>query len=139
MNPPYHGEMRRKDDSDGPLQDRVRDLEESDRASTKSRQAMHKQIGDLDSKMDSSFKALSAKLDYILSQQIEKVEECGEHKTETALLKQAQTEFVKGMTAMADAIKTLQTDQKRATHGAIVGLLTALFALGGYIWNKVVR
>lgn len=119
----YEGVERRK----GNIENRVRDLEESDRAGAKSRQAMHKQLGDL-----------SIKVDLVLSRMDEKAEECSDHKTETALLKAAHTVLVNTISTMAQAIRDVQDDQKWATRAAATGLVATVGGLAAYIWKATV-
>ena len=124
----YSGPERRADNID--LENRVRDLEEENRASIKSRQAMHKQLGDLNVKMD-----------IMLSKQDEKNEACAIHKTETALLKKSQE-------VTADALKTHKEDTAKAIgdveeeqiwlrRTAIGGLAFSLVALIGALWSMI--
>jgi chromosome segregation ATPase len=134
MNDEYEGVERRK----GNIENRVRDLEESDRAGAKSRQAMHKQLGDM-----------SVKLDLVLSVMGEKAEECAGNKTETALLKAAHTVLSDTISTMATSIKDLSTstaqairdiqdDQKWATRAAATGLVATVGGLAAYIWKVTV-
>jgi len=145
MNEEYEGVERRK----GNIEGRVRDLEESDRAGAKSRQAMHKQLGDL-----------STKVDLVLSRMDENVDDCGNHKTETALLKAAHNVLANTISTMAvsmkdlsastataikdlgtstaTAIKDIQEDQKWATRAAATGLATTVGGLAAYIWKVTV-
>jgi hypothetical protein len=124
----YDGPERRAENID--LESRVRDLEEENRASIKSRQAMHKQLGDLNTKMD-----------MMLSKQDEKNEACAIHKTETALLKKSQE-------VTADALKTHKEDTAKAIgdveeeqiwlrRTAIGGLAFSLVALIGALWSMI--
>ena len=130
----YTGPERRS----GNVESRVRDLEESDRAGAKSRQAMHKQLGDM-----------SVKLDLVLSRIDEKNEECSAHKTDTALLKAGQNVFTSAISTLAesmkefkeattDAIRDTQDDQKWATRAAATGLVATIAGLAAYIWKVTV-
>jgi len=132
----YDGTERRKDNIS--LDTRVRDLEESSRAGDKSRQAMHKQLGDL-----------SIKVDLVLSRIDDKFVECSDHKTETALIKAAHNVLLNTITTMstsinefktatAGAIKEIQDDQKWATRAAATGLLATVGGLAAYIWKTMV-
>ena len=134
MQDEYEGVERRK----GNIENRVRDLEESDRAGAKSRQAMHKQLGDM-----------SVKLDLVLSRIDEKNEECTAHKTDTALLKAGQNVFTSAISTLADsmkefkeattdAIRDIQDDQKWATRAAATGLVATVGGLAAYIWKVTV-
>lgn len=132
----YDGIEKRKDNL--ALEPRVRDLEESERAGAKSRQAMHKQLGDL-----------SVKVDLILSRMDNNFDDCGEHKTETALLKAAHNVLSNTISTMAvsmkdlgastaQAIKDIQDDQKWATRAAATGLVATVGGLAAYIWKVTI-
>lgn len=143
----YPGPERRKENLD--LESRVRDLEEENRSSIKSRQAMHRQLGDL-----------SVKVDLVLSRMDDKFEECSSHKTETALLKAAHSVLANTISTMAvsmkdlgestgksikdlgastaTAIKDIQDDQKWATRAAATGLVATVGGLAAYIWKVTI-
>ena len=134
MQDEYEGVERRK----GNIENRVRDLEESDRTGAKSRQAMHKQLGDL-----------SIKVDLVLSRMDDKFDECSSHKTETALLKAAHSVLANTISTMAVSIKDLSTstaqairdiqdDQKCATRAAATGLVATVGGLAAYIWKVTI-
>lgn len=124
----YSGPERRADNID--LENRVRDLEEENRASIKSRQAMHKQLGDLNVKMD-----------IMLSKQDEKNEACAIHKTETALLKKNQEVTDKALEShkkdTKDAIAEVEEEQTWLRRTAIGGLAFSLVALIGALWSML--
>ena len=132
----YSGPERRAENIS--LETRVRDLEEESRASIKSRQAMHKQLGDL-----------GIKVDLVLSRMDEKFDEFGSHKTETALLKAAHSVLANTISTMAvsmkdlgastaQAIKDIQDDQKWATRAAATGLVATVGGLAAYIWKVTI-
>lgn len=114
----YPGPERRKDNIS--LEARVRDLEEEARSNTKSRQSMHKQLGDINFKLD----AVLVKMDA-------KNEECAEHQVELALLKQRQTIVERAQSIFTEDIKW----SSRTAVTAVVGLLLGLI---GYIWKVMV-
>lgn len=124
----YEGPERRADNID--LENRVRDLEEENRASIKSRQAMHKQLGDLNTKMD-----------LMLSRQDEKNDACAVHRTETALLKQSQEVNDKAIeahkAATKDAIDAVEEEQIWLRRTAIGGLAVSVISLIGALWAVV--
>jgi len=124
----YPGPERRKGNMD--LENRVRDLEEDNRASIKSRQAMHRQLGDLNCKMD-----------IMLSKQDEKNEACASHRTETVLLKKSQEVTEAALKAHKEDTKTaidgVEEEQIWLRRTAIGGLLFSLAALVGAIWSMI--
>jgi chromosome segregation ATPase len=113
----WDGKERRSDD----LATRVRDLEENDRVSSKSRQAMHKQLGELTTKMD-----------LVLERLEEKNTDCVNHKIEMSLLKQAHN-------VLTDTISKLADDQKWATRAATTGLIATTGGLAAYIWKVMIN
>jgi len=124
----YDGPERRADNID--LENRVRDLEEENRASIKSRQAMHKQLGDLNTKMD-----------LMLSRQDEKNDACAVHRTETALLKQSQDVTDKALedhkTSTKEAIGAVEEEQIWLRRTAIGGLAVSVVSLIGALWAVI--
>lgn len=113
--------MRGEQDQAKPvIEDRVRDLEEEARNSTKSRQAMHKQLGDI-----------SYKLDAVLAKMQEKNEECARHQTELALLKQK-------LQIVETDQETLYNDGKLASRTAVTSLIGMVLALVAYVWKVMV-
>ena len=135
----YSGPERRADNID--LEKRVRDLEEENRASIKSRQAMHKQLGDLNTKMDLQLGDLNTKMDLMLSRQDEKNDACAVHRTETALLKQSQEVNDKAIeahkAATKDAIDAVEEEQIWLRRTAIGGLAVSVISLIGALWAVV--
>lgn len=101
------------------IEDRVRDLEEEARNSTKSRQAMHKQLGDI-----------SYKLDAVLSKMEAKNEECAQHQTELALLKLR-------VAAVEVGRQELYDNGKWASRTAVTSLAGLLLGLIAYVWKVV--
>lgn len=111
----YEGPERRKENLE--LEARVRDLEEKDRASVKSREMMHLQLEHLNTKMD-----------LMLSRQDEKNEECAIHRTDTALLKQGHQTF-------KDALASVVEEQVFTRRFALGGLATAAGSLIASLWG----
>lgn len=99
------------------IEDRVRDLEEDNRASSKSRQAMHKQLGDI-----------SYKLDTVLAKMEAKNEECAQHQTELALLKLR-------VAAVEVSRQELSDNSKWASRTAVTSLLGLVLGLIAYVWK----
>lgn len=114
----YPGPERRKDGT--ALEARVRDLEEGARAADKSRAAMHRQLGDINYKMD----AMLIKMDA-------KNEECAAHQVELALLKQRQV-------AVESATSSLTDDGKWTSRTAVTALIGLVLGLIGYVWKVMV-
>ncbi len=153
----YDGEERREPNK--LLEPRVRDLEEKERAGYKSRQALHKQIGDLDVKVGENYKNLNAKveenhknlndkveenhknlntkLDLVLSRMEDNSEDCGEHKTETALLKQAQETLTEALAGITEAVGKIKDDQKNIIYFLAAGLLGIIGWLVDALYRKL--
>ena len=121
----YEGPERRKDNLD--LEARVRDLEEKDRAGTKSRELMHTQLEHLNTKMD-----------LMLSRMDEKNDECALHKTKTALLEAAQAAAdllaKKDKQALDTRLQALEDDVRWAYRTGLSGTVSAVAALLGAFW-----
>ena len=105
------------DQEENKIEDRVRDLEEDARASSKSRQAMHKQLGDI-----------SYKLDALLSKMESKNEECAQHQTELALLKLR-------VAAVEVSRQELYDNGKWASRTAVTSLIGLVLGLIAYVWK----
>jgi hypothetical protein len=114
----YEGPERRQDSID--LAARVRDLEEEARSGGKSRQAMHRQLGDLNTKVD-----------LVLTKMDEKAEAITEQKMKTLLLENKNNNF-------EIRLDTVEDNQKWATRGTLSALATAAAALAVHIWKMAV-
>lgn len=121
----YDGPERRKDNIE--LETRVRDLEEKDRASLKSRELMHVQLDHLNTKMD-----------LMLSRQDEKNEECADHRTKTAILEQKHAALEKAIDDISKKeVAPIVEEQVFLRRWAMGALITACMALAGALWGMV--
>lgn len=101
------------------LEARVRDLEEEARTSSKSRQGLHRQMSELDKKMDKMLDKMDAK-----------TLECAAHKTQTALA-------IKSLEAAEDKIDDVSDEQVWVRRFAVSGLVAAVLSLLSVIWSMV--